>query len=54
VDLLVELPARTSLLDLVALKLALTEALGRPVDLVNAASIKPALRASILSEARTL
>jgi predicted nucleotidyltransferase len=54
VDLLVHLPARASLLDLVGLKLDLEDALGRKVDVVPDDSIKPALRDRILSEARPL
>ena len=54
VDLLVDLPEGMTLLDLVGLKLDLEDQLGRKVDVVPARSIKPALRESILAEARPL
>lgn len=54
VDLLVELPAEASLLDLSGLKIDLEETLGRKVDVILDGSIKPALRSRILAEARAL
>lgn len=54
VDLLVDLPKGMTLLDLVGLKLDLEDQLGRKVDVVPARSIKPALRDSILADARPL
>src|SRR5262249_28554407 len=54
VDLLVELPAGMSLLDLAGLKLDLEAALRRNVDVVPTRSLKPALRERILAEARPL
>lgn len=50
VDLLVELPAGTSLLDFVDLKLSLEDALQTRVDLVEFDTIKPRLREKILAE----
>lgn len=50
VDVLVELGADASLLDLVALKLELEDAVGRRIDLVEYASIKPLLRDRVLRE----
>jgi uncharacterized protein len=54
IDLLVEMPEGSSLLDLAGLKVALEEALRRKVDVVPDDSIKPALRDRILTEARAL
>lgn len=54
VDLLVDLPAGMTLLDLVGLKLDLEAKLKRKVDVVPARSIKPALRENILADARPL
>ena len=54
VDLLVDLPERFSLFDLAGLTIDLEEAIGRKVDVVPSDSIKPVLRASILSDARQL
>ena len=50
IDLLVSLPGGKTLLDLVRLKLELEEKLGRKVDLVEYAAIKPILKEIILSE----
>jgi len=50
VDVLVELDPKTSLLDYVALKLELEDALSRNVDLVEYDSMKPLLRDRILAE----
>jgi uncharacterized protein len=53
-DLLVEMPEGSSLLDLAGLKVDLEEAIRRKVDVVPAKCIKPLLRDRILSEARPL
>lgn len=49
-DILVELEADKSLLDLVGLKLELEAAVGRRVDLVEYPTIRPRLRQPILRE----
>lgn len=49
-DLLVELPADQSLLDLADLKLKLEEALDRPVDILTFESLHPRLRPYIERE----
>ena len=54
VDLLVDLPDGMTLFGLSGLKLDLEEAVQRKVDVVPADSIKPALRGSILADARPL
>ena len=54
IDLLVDLPNEMTLFQLSGLKIALEEALKMKVDVIPSDSIKPALRNSILSEARTL
>jgi hypothetical protein len=53
-DLLVEMPHDSSLLDLAGLKVDLEEAIGRKVDLVEPHCIKPLLRERILSEAQPI
>ena len=50
VDILIELDVQASLLDFVGIKLELEDVLGRRVDLVQYAAIKPALRDRILRE----
>ncbi|MFQ5612302.1 MAG: HepT-like ribonuclease domain-containing protein [Anaerolineae bacterium] len=50
IDILVELPASTSLLEFAGLKLALQDALGRPVDLVEYSTLHPLLEEEILAE----
>lgn len=50
VDLLVDLPTTTTLLDFIALKLRLEEVLERPVDLVEYGALKPGMKDSILNE----
>ena len=50
VDILIELDVQASLLDVVGIKLELEDVLGRRVDLVQYAAIKPALRDRILRE----
>lgn len=54
VDLLVELRPDASLLDLVALKLELEQALGRAADLVEYRAIHPLLRERVLREQVTV
>jgi hypothetical protein len=54
IDLLVELRPGHGLLDLVELKLALSELLGRPVDVVTEDGLYWLLRRRILREARPL
>ncbi len=49
VDILIDLKKETSLLEFVAIKQSLEEALGKNVDLVEYAAIKPRLRENILS-----
>ena len=53
-DLLVDMDADRSLLDLVGLGQDLEDLLGRRVDVLTVASIHPRLRASILADARPL
>jgi len=50
-DLLVDLPPGTSLLNLVALQLDIEEALGVKVDLCTEGELHPELRSQILAEA---
>jgi predicted nucleotidyltransferase len=54
IDILVQIDKDISLLDFVALKLDLEDALGRNVDLVEYDTIKPLLRDSILSNQETI
>lgn len=53
-DLLVDMEPDRSLFDLVDLGKELEDLLGRPVEVLAAASLSPRLRASILAEARAL
>jgi uncharacterized protein len=53
-DLLVEMEADRSLLDLVGLGQELDELLQRKVDVLTDASLHPALREQIINEARAL
>lgn len=53
-DLLVDLPAGTSLMDIVSLQFDIEEALGIKVDLCTEPELHPALRARVLAEARPL
>lgn len=53
-DLLVDLPAGTSLLDIVGLQFDIEDALGIKVDLCTESELHPALRARVLAEARPL
>ena len=50
VDILVELDAEASLLDFIGVKLDLEDVLGRRVDIVEYAAVKPRLRDRILRE----
>lgn len=50
IDVVVEMPAGASLLDLAGLGLELEQALGRSVDILTYRSIHPRLREHILSE----
>ena len=50
VDVLVEMDRQASLLDFIGVKLDLEDVLGRRVDLVEYAAIKPRLRDRILRE----
>ena len=54
IDLLVDLPAGTSLLHIVALQLDIQDALGVKVDLCTEPELHPALRERVLAEARAL
>jgi len=54
VDLLVDVPAGTSLLHIVGLQLEIEDALGVKVDLCTERELHPALRSRILAEARPL
>lgn len=54
IDSLVDVADGTSLLDLAELYRALTDLLGRPVDLVTRRSLKPRIRDRVLSEAMAL
>ena len=54
IDLLVDLPPGTSLLQIVGLQLDIEEALGIKVDLCTEPELHPALRARVLAEARPL
>jgi len=54
IDLLVEISADLSLLDMVGLKLEIEAALNRKVDLVEYCTLKPQLRERILSEQRVI
>ena len=53
-DLLVDLPAGTSLLRIVGLKLEIEDALGVTVDLCTERELPPDLKTRILAEARPL
>lgn len=54
VDILVELAAGRTLLDLVAIKQDLEEFLGRPVHVVTAEALSPYLREDVLEKAVAL
>ena len=50
VDILIELDRQASLLDFIGIKLELEDVLGRSVDLVEYAAIRPRLRDRILRD----
>ncbi len=50
IDILIQAPSNYSLLDLVRVKLLLEESLKKSVDLVEYQTIKPQIKAQILSE----
>ncbi len=50
IDVLVEIPGNISLLEFAGIKIELEEALGRKVDLVEYAAIKPVIKDNILKE----
>jgi uncharacterized protein len=54
VDLLVEVPPGSSLLDIAGLQIEIEEALGIKVDLCTEAELHPRLKERILAEARPL
>lgn len=54
VDILVDLAAGRTLLDLVAIKQDLEDLLGRPVHVVTVAALSPYLRKDVLEKAVTL
>ena len=54
VDLLVDMPAGTSLLHIVGLQLDIADVLGVKVDLCTERELPPALKERILAEARPL
>jgi predicted nucleotidyltransferase len=54
IDLLVDMPAGTSLLHLVGLQMDIEEALGIKVDLCTESELHPAMKARVLAEARPL
>jgi uncharacterized protein len=53
-DLLIEMPLGTSLLQIVGLQQDLEDVLGIPVDLCTDRELHPALRPRVLAEARPL
>ena len=54
IDLLVHMPEESTLFDMGGLFMDLQDALGKKVDVISEDSIKPALRESILEDARAL
>lgn len=50
IDVLVDLPRNLSLIDVVGIQQEIEEVIGRKVDLVEYAAIKPLLRDQILAE----
>jgi len=49
IDILVQLPEKATLFDMLGVKVDLEEQLGRKVDVVEYEGIKPALKSNILS-----
>jgi predicted nucleotidyltransferase len=54
IDLLVDMPTGTSMLQLVGLQMEIEDALGFKVDLCTESELHPALKARVLAEARAL
>lgn len=54
IDLLIDMPSGTSLLQIVGLQHEIEDALGLPVDLCTERELHPTLRSRILAEARPL
>lgn len=54
IDILIDMPFGTSLLQIVALQHEIEDALGVAIDLCTERELHPALRAGILAEARAL
>ena len=54
IDMLIDMPARASLLQIVGLQHDIEDALGMRVDLCTERELHPSLRTRILSEARAL
>ena len=54
IDLLIDMPAGTSLLQIVGLQHDIEDALGMRIDLCTERELHPSLRRRILSEARAL
>jgi len=54
VDLLVDVPRGTTLLDMVRLQRALEAELGVPVDVLTDLDLPPSVRGRVLQEARSL
>ena len=52
IDVLVDIPAPSGLVQLANIRHVIEDAVGRPVDLGTVASLKPQVRASVLAEAR--
>lgn len=53
-DLLVDVPARTSLYDLAAIQLEIEKAVGVPVDLRTEEELHPRIRPKVLADSRKL
>lgn len=54
IDILVDIPKRMTLLDLIGIKQQLEKVLGKKVDLVEYQALKPALREKILQQQTVL
>ena len=54
IDLLIDMPAGTSLLQIVGLQQDIEDALGRRIDLCTERELHPSLRTRILTDARAL
>jgi uncharacterized protein len=54
IDLLVDMPTGTSMLQLVGLQMEIEDALGFKVDLCTESELHPALKARVLAEAHLL